>query len=357
MRTDPSEKDTTLQVDSVAFGGAGVGRLPDGRVCFVHGVLPGERARVRIVKEKRSYVQAVLSGLLESSPRRVKPRCPVFGVCGGCSYQHASYDLQLEIKTAQVGEALRRIGGFAEFELRPAIASPLSYGYRNRISVHTGRGHVGFHRLGSNLIVPVTECPIASPEVNVLLAELSAAGGKRPGRVTLRASGKHRGFSQVNDGAAELLLGVVRGMISQPNVVDAYCGAGFFANALAESATSVTGIEWSRAAVEAARHHAAANQTFLEGPVEEHLPEVLSAGFPRTTALLVDPPAEGLPAAVVSAILARPPAEFVYVSCDPSTLARDLKRLAAAYVIDFVQPVDMFPQTAEIEVAVRCRLS
>ncbi|MDX2079235.1 MAG: TRAM domain-containing protein [Terrimicrobiaceae bacterium] len=343
--------ESTITIERVAFGGSGLGRLPDGRVCFVPGTLPGERAIVRLVREKKSYAEAELVRLVESSPRRVRPGCPVFGTCGGCTYQHAAYDLQLEIKTGQVSEVLRRLGRIADPDVRPTLPSPATYGYRNRISVHVQHGRVGYHRVKSRSLVEVSHCPIAAPAVNDQLAALAARPPHRDGRITLRAPSTHRGFSQVNDGAAEVLAAAVTEMLPGriPHFVDAYCGAGFFIRALRGRFERATGIEWSHPAIEAARANAAENETFLEGPVESHLGSVLASA--PDAVVLVDPPAEGLEAAVIETLENQRPGRLIYVSCDPATLARDVARLANTHAPQWFQPVDMFPQTAEIEVA------
>ena len=354
----PDPLEASILIESVGFGGAGVGRLPDGRVCFVPYTLPGERVIVRTVTEKKSYVEGEVVRLAEVSPKRVRPRCPVFGTCGGCAYQHADYDLQLEIKTSQVVDLLRRVGGFSSIDVRPSMASPEQWEYRNRISVHVADGKTGFHHRKSRHLVPVDHCPIANPEVNEQLAVLARRPPRGKSRFTLRSRTDHHGFRQVNEGAAGVLLEVVAGMFTGPedHLVDAYCGAGFFSKALLPRFSKVTGIEWSEPAIAAARSTAGESELYVQGAVEYHLASVLEGYAPAQTALLVDPPSEGLAPDVANAILSRPPGTLVYVSCDPATLARDLKKLAGPYQIDHVQPIDMFPQTAEIEVAAVCRL-
>ena len=344
--------EVTIAIERMAYGGAGIGRLPDGRVCFVHGTLPGERVIVRVTKSKKNLAEADLVRLLEVSPRRVSPKCAVFGECGGCAYQHADYDLQLEMKTSQVAELLRRVGGIADLEVRPMLASPEQWGYRNRLSVHTDQGDVGFYHRKSHQLVDVVECPIASEEVNRLLAELREKPPRISGRLTLRESGAARGFAQVNSGAAELLAKTVQELAgSSEFLIDAYCGAGFFSKRLLQNFHRILGIEWSEGAVRGARETATEKETYLVGSVEAHLSESFRAGEAAQTTLLVDPPAEGLSPDAMRAILENLPHRIVYVSCDPATFSRDAKKLSAAYGIAGIQPVDMFPQTAEIELA------
>lgn len=342
----------TIVIERMAYGGAGIGRLPDGRVCFVHGTLPGERAIVRVTKSKKNLAEADLVRLLEVSPRRVSPRCAVFGECGGCAYQHADYDLQLEMKTSQVAELLRRVGGIVDLEVRPMLASPEQWGYRNRLSVHTDQGDVGFYHRKSHQLVDVVECPIASEEVNRLLAELREKPPRASGRLTLRERDAARGFAQVNSGAAELLAKTVQELAgSSEFLIDAYCGAGFFSKRLLPNFHRILGIEWSEGAVRSARETATEKETYLVGSVEAHLSESFRGGEAAQTTLLVDPPAEGLSPDAMRSILENLPHRIVYVSCDPATFSRDAKKLSAAYGIAGIQPVDMFPQTAEIELA------
>lgn len=348
----PPRLETTLHIDSLAYGGAGVGRLEDGRVCFAHGTLPGERVAIRVVKSKKNHAEAVVTDLLEASPRRIPPACPVFGSCGGCAYQHADYPLQLETKTSQVSELLRRIGGIADAPVSPMLASPLEWGYRNRIAIHTDQGHTGFFHRHTHRLVDVTTCPIASAGVNDKLAAFRKKPPRQPGRYTIGENSTGRGFTQVNAGAAELLAATVSQFCGAGDMlIDAYSGAGFFSKRLVDRFAKVVGIEWSEAASRRAMESAAPNESHLTGSVEAHLPALLADAPTEGTTLIVDPPAEGLAPDVLRAILSTPPATLVYVSCDPSTFSRDTKKLAATYSLESVQPVDMFPQTAEIELA------
>src|SRR5262245_11541947 len=159
-----------IVVDRVAFGGAGLGRLPDGKVCFVPRVIPGERVKIHLRAEYSSYAEADLREIVEASPDRVPPLCPVFGRCGGCHYQHVAYARQLLIKTEQVIEILRRIGGIPDAPVEPIVPSPLEFHYRNRITVHAKSGRIGYFGARSRQIVEVRECPIATETVNALLS-------------------------------------------------------------------------------------------------------------------------------------------------------------------------------------------
>ena len=228
----------------------------------------------------------------------------------------------------------------------------MEYDYRNRITVHAKAGRIGFFEPRSRKIVGVAQCPIASGPVNALLAALRTS---RPqdGEYPLREPGEFRGFRQVNEAVAACLLDVVEDMASPGGelLVDAYCGAGFFAKRLREMFRLTVGIEWSVDAVRAARQGVRDGEVYLLGDVKQHLVPAMAAAPGEGTTLLLDPPTEGLDPEILACILERRPARIIYISCNPATLARDLKRLSGAYSVRRVKPVDMFPQTAEIEVA------
>jgi 23S rRNA (uracil1939-C5)-methyltransferase len=347
-------QEVTLEINDLAFGGKGVGRV-DGIACFVPGVINGEKVRVRIHKVKSRLMEAGLMEVIEPSPHRVAAPCPVFLKCGGCTYQHIDYPHQLKIKENQLREALKRLGGLIDPPVQPMIASPEQYAYRNRITVHVKDGLVGFFAEGSNRVVPVTKCLIASEEVTLGFQDLLKTR-PRNGNYLIGEKKRYGGFRQVNNAVAEILKKTVReavrpstGAPIEELLVDAYCGAGFFAHELQALFTKVIGIERSIASVAMASRQAAPNEEYLAGDVEQMLPAALSAGSSAGTVLLLDPPSEGLAELATEAILERPPARIVYVSCNPATLARDAKRLSERYRMEQVTPLDMFPQTAEIE--------
>jgi 23S rRNA (uracil1939-C5)-methyltransferase len=347
-----------LRIAEVAFGGRGVGRLEDGRVVFVPFVIAGEMVRVEIVRERKSYLEARLLEIEDPSPQRVEPPCPYFGHCGGCSYQHMSAPEQLRVKRAQAAQVLRRIGRFENPPVEAAIPSPKPYAYRNRITVHARGGRIGFFGQDGRDLVDIARCPIAEPAVNEALARFRAGPPLREGNYTLRADPDRRTFQQTNDAAAAELLALVERLIAPIGgecLIDAYCGAGFFIKRLRERFERVVGLEWDARAVAAARRDALPHEEYLCGDAAEHHAVALQSAPLASTWLVTDPPSEGLSDAARRAIGEHPPAHWIYVSCNPSTLARDLAELRDAYDLLSVTPLDMFPQTAEIEVIARLR--
>jgi 23S rRNA (uracil1939-C5)-methyltransferase len=352
-----------LKIEDIAFGGKGVAR-EQGKAVFVPYTIEREVVLAEIVREKKQFAEAQLVDVKESSPNRVAPQCPYFGRCGGCAYQHIDYQHQLAIKWRQVRDALQRIGKLKDVPMRPIIPSPRQYAYRNRITVHALDGVIGFFRRDSHRLMDVECCPISRDQVNHALAELREQKHVRDGHYTLRAGSEPRIFSQVNDEVAQALRDLIVGLVApnQDLLIDAYCGAGFFAKALLDKFERVIGIDWDRFAIAAAKRNAREKETYISGDVETELTR--SDGFVavegetrrmesrRSMTLIIDPPATGLSEGVRAAIMDLGPETLIYVSCNPPTLARDLKNLHEKFVIESVTPLDMFPQTAEIEVVV-----
>ena len=349
-----------LRIEDVAFGGKGVARN-SGKATFIPYTIDGERVSAHLVREKKHFAEAELEELLDPSPHRVTPKCPYFGRCGGCVYQHISYEHQLEIKARQVDETLRRIGHFTELPMRPIVASPQSYEYRNRITVHSEDSIIGFYRRDEHHLIDIERCPIAMPEVNDELTKLRARH-PRDGHYTLRAHTGRRVFSQTNDAVAERLLEHVTNLIPERGalLIDAYCGAGFFAKHLLEKFDRIVGIDWDVHAIANAQENASDKETYIAGDIDAVLQSRSGAvdferrlGDRHSLTLIVDPPAAGLTSTGRRAIVELAPSALIYISCNPPTLARDLATLHERFTIESVTPFDMFPQTAEIEVAVK----
>jgi 23S rRNA (uracil1939-C5)-methyltransferase len=354
-QTHSMTSEIEILIENIAFGGKGVGRAGK-KAVFVPFTIPGERVAAQITSEKKSFAEAVIVRLIEASPERTTPRCPYFGRCGGCSYQHMHYEQQLHWKARQVSEALRRIGKLSAPPIRPIVPSPQEYEYRNRITVHVEDGVIGFFRHDAHRLIDIEQCPIARVEVN---AELTALRGRRPrpGHYTLRAQIGPRVFSQVNEPVANHLADEIVKLIppDQSLLVDAYCGGGFFAKRSLGKSSRMVGIDWDRHAIAAAEREATPAETYLAGDLAALLREQLVPANLRLTTVIVDPPAIGLSNEVRDILRAYPVATLLYVSCNPPTLARDLANLQTAYHLESVTPFDMFPQTAEIEVLAHLR--
>jgi len=171
-------KSVELTVDKVIKGGLGLGRLADGQVVMVPCVLPGEVVRVQLRRHHKQYQEADLLEVLQPSDQRVPPICPVYDTCGGCDFQHTTYDEQLRLKNRILGETLCRSGLCREEELATLLdaplASPKTSGYRQRIRLQVAQGGVGYFGRQSHDLIPVSRCPLAGEGINSVLADLSA---------------------------------------------------------------------------------------------------------------------------------------------------------------------------------------
>jgi len=346
-----------LKIEDVAFGGKGVAR-ENGKAVFIPFTIDGESVSAKITREKKQFAEAEIVDLRETSSHRVEPPCPYFGQCGGCAYQHIDYAHQLAIKSRQVHDVLQRIGKLKDVPMRSIIPSPLQYAYRNRITVHAENGVIGYFRRDSHRLIDVERCPIAMDEVNRELTDLRARD-LGDGHYTLRARSGPRVFSQTNDGVANALRDLIVELMppNQDLLIDAFCGAGSFTKALVDKFNRVVGIDWDRFAIAAALETAGAKETYIAGDVDANLNSILGQSDADQTAVIVDPPAVGLSAHARKTIVDLAPATLIYVSCNPPTLARDLAELQQQFKIESVTPLDMFPQTAEIEVVVQLQRS
>ena len=359
----------------------------EGNDVFVLGGIPGEEALVEIVRVRRKYVAASVVEVLKPSPDRKTAPCRYYGECTGCQWQHVEYEAQLAIKKEKVEDALRRVGGLQNLTVLPTIPSPLQFAYRNHARFTVGRGgDLGFVNRETRRFVRIEDCMLMHEGINRLLQELQDRCGEttqlaiRAGRDTgdylvqpplknvdikIPTGQKHYresvkgqefrvaspSFFQVNVDQASRLIDTVRNALALKGrevILDAYAGVGTFAILLAPHARKIYAIEESSAAVGDARDNAAgiANVEFLLGKTEDVLGDLPEP----PDVVILDPPRAGCQAGALEGILALNPPRVVYVSCDPETLARDLKALCAGgYSVDHIQPLDMFPQTHHVE--------
>ncbi len=331
----------TVTIQDLAFGGEGVARVDD-FVLFVPFVLDGEEVQVEVTEVKKNFARARLLRVLKASPERVQPPCRYFGDCGGCQYQHAAYPAQLRLKQKQIADLFQRLGGFVGTCIEPLIPCPEPFGYRNRIMIRSQwdkfkQGlNIGFIRHDNRLVVDIEQCQIAEPALNEQILRVRAQPPPKGGlKVVLRVVPEdwdvpRDSFFQNNFFLLPTLVEVVRQRLRDSRVrhlVDAYCGVGFFGIELADQVESFAGIEIDLLAVQAARRNAAnrrrTNGEILQGDVANLLPALLKKLSPAATAVLLDPPRVGCSRANLELLRQTRPAQIIYVSCHPATLARD----------------------------------
>ncbi|MBV5338560.1 MAG: class I SAM-dependent RNA methyltransferase [Deltaproteobacteria bacterium] len=422
-------------IDKLAFGGNGVCRI-DGKVCFVPFSCPGDELSLRITADKKSYCTASIAGVITPSPSRTVPECSIFGVCGGCSWQHISYPVQLQQKRQILAETLWRGARVPADLIDDVVPASNQYGYRNRlqfkVSVRNGKLRIGFYRQGSHQVEDaVCGCSVAAPVINQVLgccrdvlrsypdaqsvSQLSIDAGDSGVVVVIRQSGvvtsKNRkyfidrsgdfgpctglflktdnhsdceklwgsarisyrmnratpgqmplelayppgGFAQVHQLQNISMLSVIRQLgafTSVENILDLYCGNGNFSLPLAAEVASVLGIEGNADSILAAENNRelnnVANAGFICDDVTSGVLRIADEGMKFDTVLL-DPPRSGAGEAI-SGIVRLQPNKIIYVSCDPSTLARDCGLLTGCgYTVVKTVPIDMFPQTYHLE--------
>jgi tRNA/tmRNA/rRNA uracil-C5-methylase (TrmA/RlmC/RlmD family) len=359
----------TLQIDDIAFGGEGVGRVGE-FVVFVPFVAPGETVEVELTEIKKRFGRARLINVVKPSADRAEPLCRYFADCGGCQYQHLSYAAQLRVKHKQVRDLFQRIGGFDPALIDPVIPCPEPYGYRNRIMIRSQwdkfkQGlNIGFIRADNRLVVDIEECKIAEPALNTQIQEVRKNPPPKGGlKVVLRVApeGWHvprDSFFQNNFFLLPKLVEAVRERLRDAGarfLIDAYCGVGFFSIEVADLVQEFVGVEVDTAAIHAARRNAEErgrrNGHFLAGRTEQLLPHMLGRFEAAATTLILDPPRTGCPPEMLSALRAHPPKQVLYVSCHPATLTRDLNVLCAdnVFQVKKIVPLDMFPQTQHVE--------
>jgi 23S rRNA (uracil1939-C5)-methyltransferase len=390
-----------LKIEKLVYGGDGLSRL-EGEVIFVPFVLPGEVVSAERIGSRKHVQRAQMTEVLTPSPDRVSAPCPVFTRCGGCQYQHVSYEGQLRLKQEILSETLRRT---AKIDFEPARLTTVPsqpYGYRNRVQFHFEYGRVGFREMASRKLIPAEQCPLISPKLNEAMAALGVMARDRrwpgflesleaftdekhvqwnvmeserpvakhffewlaeevPGTVhgpldylvnndEFRISGQS--FFQVNrfllSGMDEWAIGSARG----ESAWDLYAGVGLFSLPLARRFNKVTAVEAGRAA--SADLEGNAHRAHLRvKTVQQQTADFLAAAKEAPDFVLADPPRSGLEKAVTTHLLRLKPKELVIVACDPATLARDLGALSAEYNIESLTILDLFPQTFHIETVAR----
>jgi 23S rRNA (uracil1939-C5)-methyltransferase len=362
-------------------------------VVLVPFTLPGERAKIETEKD----IDAELLEVVQPSPERISPPCPVFRRCGGCQYQHAPYSFQLSAKVEILREQLRRVGKIDYQGEIQTISGP-DYGYRNRVQLHLRNEKLGYLAPRSHDLIPVSECPIASPKINALITQLfermkqpkfphfvksfevftneteiqlNVLETERPvaqwffksfdSLVALdypTSAGMFRvspkSFFQVNRFLIEEMVRAAVPAEGGGTALDLYAGVGLFALPLSQKFKKVVAVESGSAAtrdLEFNVQRAGAKVDARNARVEDFLENPDA----RPDFVLADPPRAGLGKAVTAALNRLAPPRITIVSCDPATLARDLAALSK-YRIAGMALIDLFPQTYHLETIVALEL-
>jgi 23S rRNA (uracil1939-C5)-methyltransferase len=398
MQTPTLQQGQILEVttERLAPGGACVARH-EGLVLFVPFAAPGERVRVEVTGLEKKHAKALLLEVLTPSPHRRAPRCRHFGECGGCQFQHVDYAVQVAAKGEFIRDALVRTGGF-EWQAPITVHHAAEWGYRARTQLKLHRRgdevRLGFNQALSHDVVDVQECPVLAEPLERGLADVRRALARLPGRIPGRdlpyqiegACGgggavwapdlpglrkdlaeHHVGefryliepesFFQGNRWLTKDLVAGAVGLARGELAFDLYAGVGLFSLPLSRRFRRVVAIEDERRAATLGRvnvkHNRCDNVSYFRQTTEQFLVQ----NRERPDLVLMDPPRLGARAAIPLLLQLRAP-QLVYVSCDPNTLARDLRQLAdGGYRVDHVEGYDMFPQTWHVECIARLSLA
>jgi tRNA/tmRNA/rRNA uracil-C5-methylase (TrmA/RlmC/RlmD family) len=353
-----------LKIEKLVPTGYGLSR-ENGFVHFVPFVLPGETVEASVIEQKKNFAFAKVDQLHETSKSRIKPRCEVFGQCGGCDWQHIPYPEQLQFKQSFLTENLAKFLN-ADSCVEPIISSNSEFNYRNRVVIKKRNGLIGYYKRGSHDLVTIKTCPIAEEAVNLRMNELDS---KPDGDYLVSAEGVFNidqqdipEFFQVNSSLNQRLIDYVIGLFDKMNskpktVFDFYCGSGNFTFPILESIknVSVIGVELSSASVARAQKVAIEKGLspkkirFLNGKCEA---VIKNLQINESDAILLDPPRGGCEKEFLHHLAISGCKKIIYISCNLSTLTRDLdflKSLGLAFKINSLQGFDMFPQTSHIE--------
>ncbi len=382
-----------VTIERIVPNGFGIG-FADGTTFFVPLAAAGDCLRVRVSQLKGRTVFAEILKVLEPSPDRIEPRCEYFGRCGGCDFQQLDYEAQLRAKTGIVADSLKRIGKIEWPEI-PIVPSPNQFGYRSRAQWHanTRRRSLGYYKRGSHEIIEVKNCAVLTAELETTLADLRNDiewGGFWAQRVEIEASASAgrvsvfteelmeptleldfhtsenryaydaRSFFQGNQSLIEPLIAAAIGDAAGRFALDLYCGVGLFTLPLARRFERVSGVEAGERAVSFALKNLKDAGLTNAGVFDEQVGRWLVANegeLKDVDLVLLDPPRSGTERETIDALARVAPKAISYVSCEPSTLARDLRILVdRGFVVESIIAFDLFPQTHHVETVVRLAL-
>lgn len=359
-------KTITVDIFELSFDGAkGVGRLPEGKVVFVPGAAPGDRVKINLTQDKKSFSQGEISEILTPSKSRVQPLCPIYNQCGGCELQHINYESQISAKQNILERYISKVS--PQTLLKEFIHSDDQWKYRNRLEAHFKNNRWGFYKRRSHDLVFTKECLIAKDSLNLALNELKISNGHvhvaeraRPldgqPKVIVQ-QGRQRGsegqFSQINEGVNQKLkLELMKAIadLDWETAYDFYAGSGNFSSMLAENfpQKKLHAIELSQALVkEGQKVHAQLKN------IEWHSMACQDFKFqtkPSKNLVILNPPRTGCDPQLLKSLSNQTNIKsLIYISCNPPILFRDLKLLSENFKLVSLQGFDMFPQTMHFE--------
>lgn len=376
-----------VEVERILPGGLGLAHA-EGKTVFVLLAAPGDRVRVRVEREQGKVLFASIEEIVTPSPVRIEPPCPYFGRCGGCDFQQLTYEAQLAAKSEMIRDCLHRIARLDNIPDIIVMPSPSEWRYRMRAmwQIDQDAHTIGYYERGSRRVCDVVDCAVLRPELQAKLEEVRSTGWTQfppdlkhldvvageesvsfapafakfeTHELSLGIRGEvyrynAEAFFQINPSLLGPLIEFALSDASGESALDLYSGVGLFTLPLSRQFQKVTAVEANPTAVRFARRNLKDNARVIAAGV---------ADWFRTTPVrdvdfvLLDPPRAGAESVVIKGILDLHAPQISYVSCDPATLARDLRKLiAGGYTIHSIRGFDLFPQTHHVETVVRLQI-
>ncbi len=371
-----------ISITDTTFGGSGIGRV-EGKVYFVDYSVPGDTLIIESFKDRKSFSYAKIREIVKPSEFRIEPSCPIFGICGGCSYLNIEYDREIEYKVNILKELLHRPGGLEEKDIPEVnVEKAERSGYRSHSLIKSEGEGFGLYKKRTNDVVPFPGigCGILSPQLNKSIKNLDHKKISQETRIAIDRSGNFlydksdapgeideyecgihykrelNGFFQANRYLRSRMLDIVReysDLTSKDTFIDIGCGCGFFTLYLAPDAAMGYGFDVDRKGIEHAVKNGVLNSIenvkfYTLSSSEIHPHKV------KAESVIVDPPRMGLTKKTRQTINAMSPEKIIYVSCNPSTYARDIRDfICRGYKLDRLTMIDMFPGTHHIEIITR----
>ena len=379
-----------VEIERILPGGVGLAHADEKTIC-VSLAAKGDRVRITIDREQGNLAFASIVEVIEPGPDRVEPPCPYFGKCGGCDFQQLSYQAQLKAKADIIRDCLQRIARLDTPEIR-VVPSPNQWRYRARATwqLDPELQTIGYYERGSRRVCDVADCAVLVPPLQTTLERIRntrapnklkhldvvagdtgvsltpALGGFTTREVTLKVDDEDyrynaEAFFQINQELLPQLLKFALREVSGETALDLYCGVGLFTVPLARRFQKVTAVESNATATHFAKrnlkHAQLENVNIVTATITDWIRSFRSDND-LVDFVLLDPPRAGAESAVIQGILRLKPSQIRYVSCDPATLARDLKKLVAGgFKIDSLCGFDMFPQTHHVETVVHLSMT
>lgn len=406
-----------VEIEKLDHQARGIAHIND-KIVFVENSLPLEKVKIKIVKENKKIMEAVVIDYIEKSIDRIESPCPYYNECGGCDLLHLSYEQQLKYKENKIKEIMNRYADIDESLIKKIVASPKHYNSRNKVTLKV-KNKVGYYKKKSYDIVEIEKCLIANEKINQTIEEIKKIAipssinelvirsiNETDISLTIYLQNKsnidnfvnllsknidsikvtfqnnitkeigksniigrlekynyqmsQNAFFQVNTQQTINLYDKIKQYVREcnfPTTLDLYCGTGTIGIYVSEYASKVIGVEINSEAIENAKTNANNNNIknieFLAGDAKM----ILNRNNYDADLVIVDPPRSGLDAEVINDIFKINPSDIIYVSCDPITLARDLKLFKVKYEIVEITPFDMFPNTYHVECVVRLHIN